>query len=98
MLAILGASGSGKTTLLKTIFQKLNQKQYELSGEIRINGLSLEKDFNLSHFTGFVSQNPEFHSSLTISQTLKFITDIALINCCSEEKNQKVKIERNKKN
>src|SRR5690606_26617359 len=80
MLAIIGASGSGKSTLLQAIFQRTNDKIYQVSGDVTFNGNVIDKHSTIRQFVGFVHQEEAYLSSLTVDGTLSFICRLAFTN------------------
>jgi energy-coupling factor transport system ATP-binding protein len=57
-VVLFGASGSGKSTLLKLLKNEI-RPHGTLSGEILINGSSIQDSIGLSQEIGFVFQDPE---------------------------------------
>jgi ABC-type multidrug transport system ATPase subunit len=53
--AIMGASGSGKTTFLSVLSLRLDTQRMKMSGDIRINGRTYNKN-TLKAMSGYVMQ------------------------------------------
>ncbi len=71
IVCIAGRNGSGKSTLLKIIASLLKPD----SGEVRIYGQNVNEALSKKHL-GFVSQKNSLFEDLTVSDNIKFFTDI----------------------
>jgi len=73
ILGFIGPNGAGKTTIIKLILglQSIN------SGEVKINGYDIEKDFiNAIERVGAIVENPDFYMYLTGRQNLKLSANL----------------------
>jgi len=73
ILGFIGPNGAGKTTIIKLILglQSIN------SGEVKINGYDIEKDFiNAIERVGAIVENPDFYMHLTGRQNLKLSANL----------------------
>jgi len=71
MLAIMGGSGAGKSTLLAMLGGRVPVGEYEISGELRVNGH--ERDVNMfRRYTGFVEQDDRMFADLTVREQIEF--------------------------
>jgi len=71
VLAIMGGSGAGKTALLSMLGGRIPVGEYEISGELRINGH--ERDVNMfRRYTGFVEQDARVFADLTVREQIEF--------------------------
>lgn len=68
LLVVLGPSGCGKTTLLRCI---LGMCDY-ISGELTIDGLSIDRFRLKDSNVGFVRQTPDLYPHLTIYENIAF--------------------------
>lgn len=71
IVGLVGCNGVGKTTLLKIVLglQKSN------SGDIRINGYDIKKDFNNAlERVGAIIENPDMYSYLTGRENMELIS------------------------
>ena len=67
--ALLGANGAGKSTTFKT----LTRDVLPTSGEITINGFSVQKQFDdIRKIIGYCPEYDPIFPSLTVLETLKF--------------------------
>lgn len=72
-VAIIGCSGAGKTTLMNL----MSGYSSASSGQIRINGFDLAKDYSL--FKGNVAYVPQreiLHDTLTLKETLMYAMEL----------------------
>lgn len=76
--------------MLKTIFQRLNTKQYVVSGDIKFNGVLSDNVQRLNELIGFTRQDEVFLTALTVNRTISFIIDLALNHLPENEKQQRV--------
>ena len=82
--ALIGANGAGKSTTFKT----LTRDVLPTTGEITINGFSVQKQFdNIRNIIGYCPQYDPIFSDLTVLETLKFF---ALIKGIEANKIKKV--------
>lgn len=77
-LAILGASGAGKTSLLNYLSGRQISKKLEKTGEIKVNGVSVEQVRGFSSFTGYVQQDDILFQSMTVRECLEFAAKLKL--------------------
>lgn len=70
-LAILGSSGSGKTTLITCLSNRLEENLTLESGEILINGASIDET-KYSKIIGFVPQEDILFTCMTPREILRF--------------------------
>ncbi|PAV65433.1 hypothetical protein WR25_12526 [Diploscapter pachys] len=70
VLAILGSSGAGKSTLLNVLTQR-NLDFIRVSGDIRVNGLRVDKEY-MKKVSAYVQQDDLFIGSLTVEEHLRF--------------------------
>jgi ABC-2 type transport system ATP-binding protein len=73
ILGFIGPNGAGKTTIIKLILglQSIN------SGEVKINGYDIEKDFvNAIERVGAIVENPDFYMYLTGRQNLELSANL----------------------
>ena len=67
--ALLGANGAGKSTTFKT----LTRDVLPTTGEITINGLNVQKQFEeIRKIIGYCPQYDPIFPNLTVLETLKF--------------------------
>jgi ABC-type multidrug transport system ATPase subunit len=71
MLAIMGSSGSGKTTLLNVLTFR-NRGALKISGNIKINGKTVDSIEKISAVSGYVQQDDLFVGTLKVKEHLLF--------------------------
>lgn len=82
LIGIMGGSGAGKSTLLNI----LNGNENPSSGEILINGLSLEKDKKeLEGIIGYVSQEDLLFDELTVFENLFYNSKLCFAGLSDEK-------------
>jgi Cu-processing system ATP-binding protein len=72
IFAILGPNGSGKTTLIKSILGMVIPN----SGEIKINGSSVKKQWNYRNDINYLPQIANFPANLTVSELIKMVKNL----------------------
>ncbi|KAA8498384.1 ABC transporter G family member 22 [Porphyridium purpureum] len=78
MLAIMGSSGAGKTTLLNMLAGRLtSSKDYEVSGEILVNGAKRNPS-TFKRQSAYVEQEDKIFAEVTVYEQLKFAADLRL--------------------
>ncbi|KAA8498383.1 ABC transporter G family member 14 [Porphyridium purpureum] len=78
MLAIMGSSGAGKTTLLNLLAGRLtSSKDYEVSGEILVNGAKRNPS-TFKRQSAYVEQEDKIFAEVTVYEQLKFAADLRL--------------------
>ncbi len=70
--ALIGPNGCGKTTLIKSILGLVLPD----SGEIYVDGQSIDKSYKYRHYLGYMPQNPDFPGNLTIHEMLDLLEDV----------------------
>lgn len=70
--AVLGPNGSGKTTIIKSILGMVNKD----SGEITVNGYSIDKNASYRQDIDYLPQIANFPNNLNVSELIKMIKDI----------------------
>lgn len=97
-LAILGPSGAGKTSLLHSLAGRIPLKSKDskdgssgLTGEILVNGVNRGQSF-VDRASCFVLQEDLFFGELTVKQTLRFTSRLAMPKEVSnKEKDQRAR-------
>lgn len=85
LIAIMGASGAGKSTLLHLLSNRLHtSSNAQVTGTITINNKHITQDYYTTN-VGFVPQQSVLLSTLTVRETLKFITLLRLGHLTTEE-------------
>jgi ABC-type multidrug transport system ATPase subunit len=88
MLAIMGGSGAGKSTLLAMLGGRVPVGEYEISGDLRVNGH--ERDVNMfRRYTGFVEQDDRMFADLTVREQIEFSARCRLPASMPAEKKQR---------
>ncbi|KAK4531075.1 hypothetical protein CCYA_CCYA06G1932 [Cyanidiococcus yangmingshanensis] len=88
MLAIMGGSGAGKSTLLAMLGGRVPVGEYEISGDLRVNGH--ERDVNMfRRYTGFVEQDDRMFADLTVREQIEFSARCRLPASMPPEKKQR---------
>lgn len=72
VFAILGPNGSGKTTLIKSILGMV----LPTSGEIKINGSSIHKNWEYRKSIDYLPQIANFPANLKVKELFKMIKDL----------------------
>ena len=72
VFAILGPNGSGKTTLIKSILGMV----LPTSGEINVNGSSIQKNWKYRKSIDYLPQIANFPANLKVKELLKMIKDL----------------------
>lgn len=72
VLAVLGPNGSGKTTLIKCILGMVIPN----SGEIKVNGESVEKDWKYRRMVDYLPQIAKFPENLSVNELINMIKDL----------------------
>ncbi|KAF6001160.1 hypothetical protein F1559_000069 [Cyanidiococcus yangmingshanensis] len=70
MLAIMGGSGAGKSTLLTLLAGRMPAGEYEISGELLVNGHGRHLN-TFRRITGFVEQEDRMFAELTVREQLE---------------------------
>ncbi|WP_296621950.1 ATP-binding cassette domain-containing protein [Marivirga sp.] len=87
LIGIMGASGAGKTTLLNV----LAGIQEPTEGQIKINGLDLNKDSDqLQGIIGYVAQDDLLIEELTVYQNLYYNAKLCFANLSEEDIHKRV--------
>lgn len=89
LIGIMGASGAGKTTLLNV----LAGIQRPTSGDIRINGVSLNSEADeesIKGVVGYISQDDLLIEELTVYQNLYYNAKLCFADLSEEEIDKKV--------
>ena len=76
--AVLGPSGSGKTTLLNFLAGRLMSNNLVVSGELRINSLSIDSVEPYFNQIGYVMQEDALLGTLTPRESFQFAADLRL--------------------
>ncbi|XP_046383211.1 protein scarlet-like isoform X2 [Ischnura elegans] len=85
LVAIMGASGAGKTTLLATISQRIKA---HTTGDILLNGQSVSKEV-MRNISGFVPQQDLTVETLTVEETLNFMSRLKMNPAITETDRRK---------
>lgn len=72
ILGLAGPNGCGKTTLIKSILGLVTPDQ----GTLQVSGISVLKNENYRDLIGYMPQNPDFPSHLSINEMLNMIEEI----------------------
>ncbi|KAF6002878.1 hypothetical protein F1559_000038 [Cyanidiococcus yangmingshanensis] len=70
MLAIMGGSGAGKSTLLTLLAGRMPAGEYEISGELLVNGHGRHLN-TFRRIAGFVEQEDRMFAELTVREQLE---------------------------
>ena len=77
ILGLLGPNGSGKTTIMKA----LTGIHYPSSGEVLVNGLSIEKNpEEIKKMIGYLPENNPLYNDLTVNEYMDFISSARLFS------------------
>ena len=85
ILGLLGPNGAGKTTIMRM----LSGYHFPDSGNIRINGFSLDENLlELKNSIGYLPENSVLYMEMTILEYLEFIAETRLIH--ADKKNNAI--------
>ena len=86
MYGLLGKNGAGKTTLMR-ILSTLSQKT---SGEILVNGISIEKEKSIKQITGYLPQDFSVYPTMSLYGALDYLGILAEIPNKKNIRNSKI--------
>ncbi len=87
LLAICGPSGAGKTTLFSVLSGR-GALEPDADSSICINGIPCSRS-DIASRSGFVFQDCNFHSCLTVSEVIRFAASVKLSKVLSQEAKEK---------
>lgn len=69
---LVGPNGCGKTTLIKTILGLV----VPTSGSVYVNGIDCAKNWDYRNLIGYLPQNPDFPSHMTLRELLDLLSEL----------------------
>lgn len=88
-VSILGASGAGKTTLMNHLSGRLQSKNLEVSGEIRVNGVDRSQVPNFGVFSAYIQQDDVLYQTMTVKECIEFAAKLRFLGT-PEERDKRI--------